>query len=223
MRKSFKIELKPNNKQRTLLVKHSGIARFAYNWGLGRQVENKKNGNKFLTAYDLHKELVKLKKTDFPWMYEASKCAPQIALINLEKAYKNFFRNCKKKKKGKKGFPRFKSRKNALGSFTLDGSIYAYNKYIQLPRIGRVRLKEKSYIPTNLRITQATISERAGRWFIAISFDISKRISFKSREGTVGVDLGLKELAVCSDGVVVENPRPLKKNLKEILVPAHTL
>jgi len=216
MRKSFKVELKPSNKQRTLLVKHSGIARFAYNWGLGRQIENKKNNNKFLTAIDLHKELVKLKKTDFPWMYEVSKCAPQIALINLEKAYKNFFRNCKKKKKGKKGFPRFKSRKNGIGSFTLDGSICAYNKYIQLPRIGKIRLKEKSYMPTDLRVTQATISEKAGRWFIAISFDIPKRISFKPREGIVGVDLGLKELAVCSNGLVVENPRPLKKRLKKL-------
>jgi putative transposase len=101
MRKSFKVELKPNNTQSTLFVKCCGVARFTYNWGLGRQIENRKAGNKFLTAYDLHKELVKLKKTDFPWMYEVSKCAPQIALINLEKAYKNFFRNCKKKKKGK--------------------------------------------------------------------------------------------------------------------------
>jgi len=216
MRKSFKTELRPNNRQITLFTKYCGVARFTYNWALNRQKENKKAGNKFLTAIDLHKELVRLKNTDYPWLREVSKWAPQIALINLEKAYKNFFRNCKNKKKGKKGFPRFKSRKNGLGSFTLDGSICAYNKYIQLPRIGKIRLKEKSYIPTDLRITQATISEKAGRWFIAISFDMKKQISFKPREGIVGVDLGLKELAVCSDGLVVANPRPLKKNLKKL-------
>jgi putative transposase len=216
MRKSFKTELKPNNKQRTLLVKHCGVARFTYNLGLNRQIENKKNGNKFLTAIDLHKELVKLKNTDYPWLREVSKWVPQEALRNLEKAYKNFFRNCKNKKKGKKGFPRFKSRKNGIGSFTLCEPIYVYDDCVKLPRIGRVRLKEKSYVPTNLRITQATISEKAGKWFVAISFDIPKRVSFKPREGTVGVDLGLKELAVCSDGLVVENPRPLKKRLKKL-------
>jgi putative transposase len=103
-----------------------------------------------------------------------------------------------------------------LGSFTLNGSVYVYGNCVKLPRIGIVRLKEKSYIPTDLRVTQATISEKAGKWFIAVSFDMKKKVSFKPREEIVGVDLGLKELAVCSDGLVVENPRPLKKNLKRL-------
>ncbi len=215
MRKSFKAELNPNNKQKTLLAKHSGVARFAYNWALNRQIENRKNGEKFLSAIDLHKQLVKLKKTDYPWMYEVSKCAPQFALMNLEASYKNFFRNCKKRKSGKKGFPRFKSKKNGLGSFTLDGFIHVYNNCVKLPRIGIVRLKEKSYIPTDMRVTKATISEKAGKWFIAISFEIPKKVCFKKRP-TVGVDLGIKELAICSDGKIFENPRPLKKNLKKL-------
>jgi putative transposase len=112
--RGYKTELNLNNAQITACLQHAGDARFAYNWGLKRYQEEYAAGRKTLNAISLHKELNVLKKTDFPWMYEVSKCAPQEALRNLEKAFKRFFENCKKKKagkfKGKAGYPRFKSK-----------------------------------------------------------------------------------------------------------------
>src|SRR5215472_11023381 len=101
IRRGYKTKLDLNNKQITACLKHAGCARFAYNWGLRRYQEEYAKGAKTPNAISLHKELNALKKTDFPWIYEVSKCAPQEALRNLEKAFKRFFENCKKNKAGK--------------------------------------------------------------------------------------------------------------------------
>jgi putative transposase len=99
--KAYKVELNPNNKQRTLLEKSTGVARFAYNWGLNERIELYKSEKKSLTAINQHKILCSKKKTEFPWMYEVSKMAPQGALRNLDTAFKNFFRGIKKGKKNR--------------------------------------------------------------------------------------------------------------------------
>jgi len=103
--RAYRYELDPNGEQRVLLAKHAGVARFAYNWGLARWKEVYEKEKRSTTAIELHRELNRLKKTDFPWMYEVSKWAPQEALRDLEKAFKNFFRALKKGKKG--GYPKF--------------------------------------------------------------------------------------------------------------------
>jgi putative transposase len=156
---------------------------------------------------DLHRELNALKKTDFPWMYNVSKCAPQTALQNLDKAFDGFFRRCKSKV-AKKGFPKFKSRKKGIGSFTLTGAIHVTERTIQLPRLGVLRLNERGYFPTTARIMRATVSERAGRWFVSILTDEEP----KRPKGTeiLGVDIGIAHLAMLSDGTVFDNPRALK-------------
>src|SRR5215467_6050021 len=92
--RGYKTELDLNNAQRTACLKHAGTARFAYNWGLKRYQEAREAGCQMPSAMTLHKELNALKQTDLPWMYEVSKCAPQEALRDLEKAFKNFFRKC---------------------------------------------------------------------------------------------------------------------------------
>src|SRR5690606_29727482 len=108
--KAYKTELKPNNRQRTALLKHCGCARFAFNWGLNRIKEGISKPN----AMQLHKELNARKAEDFPWMYEVSKCCGQEALRDLQKAFQNFFTA---KKAGRMvGYPRFKSKKNAKNS-----------------------------------------------------------------------------------------------------------
>jgi len=96
VQQSYRYELKPNNKQKTLLAKHAGCARFAYNWGLARRIEEHKETQKSSNSIEQHRQLNALKKTEFPWMYEVSKCAPQEALRDLDKAYKNFFRSLKR-------------------------------------------------------------------------------------------------------------------------------
>ena len=157
------------------------------------------------TAIDLHRELNRLKKTDYLWMYEVSKCSPQEALRDLDKAFKNFFEK-------RAGYPNFKSKKRGVGSFRLTGSIYIFENKIQLPRLGVVRLKEKNYLPQNVHILSATVSEKAERWFVSVQVD-GEIETPTNHGGTVGVDLACSDrLAMVSDGTEIENPRALRRN-----------
>jgi putative transposase len=218
--RGYKTELDLTNEQRTLLLKHAGCARFAYNWGLARKMAAYKDGQKTPTAIDLHRELNTLKQTDYPWMYEVSKCAPQEALRHLDKAYANFFRKAKLKArgkyKGKLGFPKFKKKSKAMGSFRLTGSIKVFSDAVQLPRIGRVRLHEHGYIPTDAKILSATISEQAGRWYVSVQVEEEQEKPTPTATSAIGVDLGIKTLATLSDGTVLENPRALKHAQKKL-------
>jgi putative transposase len=259
--KGYKTELDLNNAQITACLKACGTARFVYNWGIKRYQEEYAAGRKTPTAISLHKELNALKKTDFPWMYEVSKCAPQEALRNLEKAFKNFFNNVKKKKsgkfKGKLGYPKLKTKKKGIGSFRLTGAIHVYEKHIQLPRLGRLLLKEAHYIPTSyeafgppvildrklgsslfgppvkicctgtkqlgtgterldVHILSATISEKAGRWFVSVQVEEEVAAPVPATGKVLGVDLGIKTLATTSEAEAFENPKALRKNLKQL-------
>ena len=208
VRKAYKTELKPNGRQRELLENHAGAARFAYNWGLARKVSSYDLTGKSLSAIDLHRELNALKKTRYPWLYEVSKCAPQEALRDLDRAYANFFRRAELKKrgkfKGKVGFPRFKSRKRGLGSFKLTGSIHVEESRLKLPRLGWIRLKEKGYLPAEgktVHILSATVSERAGRWFASLQVEEETPEPVTASGPPVGIDLGVKTLATCSNNM----------------------
>jgi IS605 OrfB family transposase len=218
--RGYKTELDLNHAQITACLKHAGCARFAYNWGLRRYQEEYAAGRKIPTAIGLHKELNALKKTDFPWMYEVSKCAPQEALRNLEKAFKRFFENCKKKKAGKHkekcGYPRFKSKKKGIGSFRLTGALHVFEKAIQLPRLGLLRLKEAGYLPTDTKVLNATVSEKAGRWYVSVQVEEEIADPMKAPGKALGVDLGVKTLATTSEAVAYENPKALRKNLKKL-------
>lgn len=218
--KGYKTELDPNNKQRTLLLKNAGTARFVYNWGLNIKKQAMEKKTRIPSAIDLHRELVKLKQTEHPWLYETSKCSPQEALRNLDNAFKNFFRKCKLKKqgkfKGKVGFPKFKNKKKGIGSFRLYGSINIMNNHIQLPRLGKIKLKEKSYLPINAKTLNVTISERAGRWFASIQAEQEIELPKEKKHDVIGVDLGIKTLAVCSNGEIFENPKALRSRLKKL-------
>jgi putative transposase len=204
IKRAFRYELDLNNEQRTACLKHAGAARWAYNFGLRRKKEAYAAGEKTPTAVDLHRELNVLKQTEISWMYEVSKCAPQEALRNLDRAFVNFFSK-------RSRFPRFKSRKRGIGSFRLTGSIYVNGKTVQLPRLGLLRLKEESAVTG--KILSATVSERAGRWFVSLQVETS--IVVPDNQGpSVGVDLGIKTLATLSDGRVFENPKSYRRKLQ---------
>lgn len=213
--RAYKTELRPDNKQRTLLEKSVGTARFAYNWGLQQRIDVYEKEKKFLTAIDQHKYLCAIKKTEFPWMYEVSKCAPQLALVDLDTAFKNFFRGLKRGQKV--GFPKFKSKHKSTPAYHLDtNSFYVTNASIHLAKIGTVRLKEKSYIPVkNVKYNFLTVSKTAGRWFASVQCEAE--ISDSSKPETVlGVDVGIKALATCSNGEVFENNKYLNKSKKKL-------
>jgi len=214
--KCYKTELDLNNHQRTACLRHAGAARFVYNWALRRKIDAYEARQKVPTAIDLHRELNVLKKTELPWLYETSKCAPQEALRNLDKAYQGFFRRCKSGA-AKKVFPRFKSRKRGIGSFTLTGAIHVIDRTIQLPRFGILRLKEHGYFPSDVEITSATVSERVGRWFVSIQ--TKEEPIREAGTETLGMDVGIKSLAVLSDGTMFENSKALRaaeRNLKHL-------
>ena len=157
-------------------------------------------------------------------MYEVSKCAPQEALRNLDRAFERWLEYLREKKKGKRparrvGFPAFKSRKRRLGSFRLFGTIRVSRRSIILPRIGEVKLKECDYLPTEgVEILSATVSERAGRWFVSLQVEeeIDDPVD-NGRDGiVVGVDLGIKNLATTSDGETFKGPEALSRNLRKL-------
>lgn len=209
IQRAYKTELDPNNSQRTACLKHAGVARFAYNWGLARRIDEYKNNGKTVNAMDLHRRLNRLKKTDFPWMYEVSKCAPQEALRDLDRAFKNFF-------EGRARYPRFKSRKRGIGPFRLTGSIKVFQDAIQLPRLGSVMLKERGYLPTDAHILSATVSERGGRWFVSITIEGEVDDPKPNGGEVAGVDLGIKSLAVVSDGTIFENQKALHHHERKL-------
>ncbi|MHA1615075.1 MAG: RNA-guided endonuclease InsQ/TnpB family protein [Candidatus Thorarchaeota archaeon] len=214
--KAYRYELDPNNIQKSSLAQHAGVARFAYNWGLDQRIARYKNsqGNdRFTDAIKQHKLLNSLKKTEFPWMYETSKCAPQEALRDLHQAFKNFHRGLKNGKKI--GFPRFK-RRGVRDSFRLTGAIRFHERSIQLPRIGEVRLKEKRKCYCNGRILSATVQRRASRWFVSVTVVEDILDPQPVRGVPVGVDLGIKTLATLSDGTTFANPRALGRRLRKL-------
>jgi len=214
--KAYKYELDPNNIQRSSLAQHTGVARFAYNWGLEQRIKQYKNnqGNdRFTDAMKQHKLLNSLKKTEFPWMYETSKCAPQEALRDLHIAFKNFYRGLKSGKKV--GFPRFKIR-GVRDSFRLTGTIRFHKRAIQLPRIGKVRLKEKREKYYSGRILSVTVRRRANRWFVSVTVEEDILDPQPVRGAPVGVDLGIKTLATLSDGTTFANARAIGRRLRKL-------
>jgi putative transposase len=218
--RGYKTELDLNNEQRTACLKHAGAARFAYNWGLARSQEIYRTTGKRPTALDLHKQLNVLKPTDFPWMYEVSKCAMQEALRDLEKAYKNFFRRVELAKagkwKGKLGFPKPKKKSKDIGSFRLTGSVKVFSNVVKLPRLGRLRIHEHDFIPTDAKVLSATVSEQAGRWFVSIQVEEEQEKPDPTATTAIGVDLGITMLATCSDGMIFANPHALKHAQKRL-------
>ena len=151
-------------------------------------------------------------------MYEVSKCAPQEALRNLDRAFANYFRRVQLKQagklRGKVGYPQFKTKKQGPGSFRLTGAIAIFPDAVQLPRLGRLRLKERGYLPTSgVKILSATVSEHAGHWYVSIQVE-REQVVPKNTGPIVGVDLGVKALATVSDGTVFSNPHHLKHHLR---------
>jgi putative transposase len=216
MFKSYKTELDLNNKQRTLLLQYAGTARFVFNWALADRIERHKQELK-TNKFEQKKRFNVLKKEKYAWICDIAYTVMEREFENCDQAFQNFFRRCKKGEK-RVGYPKFKSKKNGIGSFTLRGSIIVETNRIKLPKIGWIRLKEDKYLPTNeVKIISANISERAGHWLISVLVDTQKEIvPLKLTDKVIGVDLGIKELATCSNGKVFPNPKALNKSEKKL-------
>ena len=200
----------PNNKQKTKLFQCANTARFAYNWALGREKENYKNGGKFLSDGDLRKEFTQLKKTEeYSWLNEISNNVTKQAIKDACNAYKRFF-------KGYSKFPKFKSRKFSAPSFYQDNvKIQFSDTHVKLEgfttskrknkqKINWIRLAEHNRIPTDCKYMNPRIKYDGLNWWITVGVEYEDSTTIPSNDG-VGIDLGIKDLAICSDGIKYKN------------------
>ena len=213
--RAYKTELDPNNKQRTWLGRCCGAARFVYNWGLGEWQEQYGIGGQ-PSAYALCRYFNSMKDDRCPWIRKLPYAITESAFLNLGVAYKNFFRRVKQGQTP--GYPKFKKRGRG-SSFQLKNTRVENNR-VRLTGLGWVRLKEHGYIPTTESGVKfgvyATISERAGRWYISVLTMDDTPVERNDSALVIGIDFGIKTLAVCSDGTTYENPRPLREAQRQL-------
>jgi len=209
--KAYKTKLRLNNKERGFMRRYAGTARYVYNWALADRKERYGAGNP-TNYYEQKKRFNETKDEVCPWIREMPYTVTETAFRNLDRAYQNFFRRVKKGEKP--GFPRFKSR-HGRQSFGMNGAVVVERNHIRLPIVGWLRLAEKSYIPEG-KYTTSTISRDNGNWFVSVLVEEPKPKPTNGNGKVLGIDLGIKSLAVCSDRTVLENPRVLAKYEKRL-------
>ena len=208
LQRAHRIKLKPNNKQVTYFKKACGVRRLAFNWGLAEWKRQYEVGEK-PSAFGLNKQFNAVKKSEFPFVSEVTKCAPQRAFADLEKAFKKFFKKTSR-------YPKFK-KKGQRDSFYVDNLKFKLNgKSIKIPKLGWVRMQESQRLPG--RRLSATVSKEAAGWFVSITVEIpdGSECSDSQVYSAVGVDLGIDKLAVLSNGRIFENPKTTKKYEKRL-------
>ena len=217
MIKTIRVMLVPNNKQKTKLFRYASTFRFAYNWTLGREKENYENGGKFISDGDLRKEFTQLKKTEeYSWLNEISNSVTKQAIKDACNAYKRFF-------KGYSKFPKFKSRKHSTPSFFQDNvkiqftdthvkvEGFAVSKKKNKQKLNWIKLAECGRIPTkNVKYTNPRIKYDGLNWYITVGVEYEEYTCLPTNEA-IGIDLGIKDLAICSDGNTYKNMNKTQK------------
>jgi putative transposase len=199
--------LDPNNIQATYFARACGVARFAYNWALSEWNRLYALGEK-ISEGQLRKCLNAIKREQFPWMLEVTKCAPQLAIMDLGTAFKNFFTGLAK-------YPQFK-KKGRHDSFSISNDQFKVKgSAIRIPGLGLVRMREQ--LRFTGKILGATVSRTADNWFVSIQVEMSdpEPIHF-GKSQAVGVDLGVINLATLSEGPPVPGPKPHKALLSRL-------
>lgn len=213
--KSYKFRLYPNLEQKTLLEKTFGCCRFVYNHYLAKSIEDYENTRKSNSCNQNCKDLTHLKK-DYKWLSEVSSTALQQSIRHLDAAYQNFFRKVKQGKTP--GFPKFK-RKSSNQSFTVPkdapSTLAIKENKIQIPKLKFVKFKQDREIQG--RIVSATVSKTSsGKYYISLCCVDVPVEEFEKTGSVVGLDLGIKDFAITSDGGKIENPKFLRKSEKRI-------
>ena len=215
MIKTYKIKLKPNNKQQTKMLQFCGAKRFAYNWTLVKQEENYKNGGKFIKDSELRKEFTVLRNSkEYEWLKDVSSDVPKQAIKDACLAYKRFF-------KGQSKHPKFKTKKNNIQSFYQDNfKIQISNSKVFLSNIGWVKIMEKNKLPIGkgklkeISVINPRITFDGINWWISIGIEYNDSIEIPKNDG-IGIDLGVKDLAICSDKITYKNINKTK-NVKKL-------
>ena len=211
---SKKVRLYPTELQEQKLLQSVGTARFIYNWTLARQEENYKNGGKFISDNDLRKELTQLKKSELSWLNKVSNNVAKQAVKDACNAYKRFF-------KGLSDKPRFKSKRKSKKSFYNDNCKLKVKegRLVNIEKVGWVKTNEQ--LPIGVKYSNPRISYDNKYWYISVGIE-HEEIQEELTDVSLGIDLGLKELAICSDGTVYKNinktheVKKIEKRLKRL-------
>ena len=214
--KTLKIKLKPNNKQETKMFQFAGAKRFAYNWAIAKEQENYKNGGKFIQDSVLRKEFTQLKKIDeYKWLYSISTNVTKQAIKDACLSYKRFFKGLSKP-------PKFKSKKNDTPSFYVDNiKIKFTNTHVRLEnfstskkknktKLNWIKLCEKGKIPIGCKYINPHVVYDGMSWFICVGIEYADNTETPVNEG-IGIDLGVKDLAICSNGITYQNINKTQK------------
>ena len=216
MIKTYKIKLKPNNKQKTKMLQFCGAKRFAYNWALNKQKENYASGGKFISDCELRKQFTQLKKTEeYRWLYSISNNVTKQAIKDCCTAYKRFFSGIGKK-------PKFKSKRTDRPSFYVDNmKIKFTSTHVKLENIATskrknkaklnwIRLSERNKIPTDCKYINPHVVYDGIDWFICVGIEFIDNKEVPVNDG-IGIDLGVKDLAICSNGEIFRNINKTQK------------
>lgn len=215
--KSLKIRLLPTEEQNILMFKSTGISRFTFNWGLNRWNELYNNGLK-PSADELKKEFNNTIKKDqsYKWLYEVSGQVTAQAFKDLETAFKNFF-------KGNAKYPKFKSKRKSKKSFYVrNDAIKFINDTVNLEKIGKVKYKTNYKIPILPSYVNPRCHFDGKYWYLTFGYKQNENQVELNKNLSIGIDLGIKDLAICSNGIIIKNinksvtVRKLEKRLKRL-------
>ena len=232
---AHRIQLMPNNKQRTYFRKAIGCCRFAYNWGLAEWQRRYKMGERGLTGRKLRNSFNAIRGEEFPWTYEVTKYATAHAFDDLQRAFDNFFAHRAK-------YPTMHRKRDGIGSFYIGvgqeiklsdthkglkhlkntaHNVNGKHQYLNIPNLGYVKMAERLRFIG--KILGVKISQDGDKFFasfhVQITEDEYRRThpeASREKHGAVGIDLGLKEAMTLSDGIAVSNPRTLRKHQRKI-------
>ena len=210
MVKAIKVMLIPNNVQQTKLFQYAGASRFAYNWALAREKENYEKGGRFIPDTELRKEFTRLRNSDeYAWLLNVSNNVTKQAIKDACSAYKNFF-------KGLQRYPRFKAKKKSMPKFYQDNikiqfrdthvkfEGFSFSRKANKQKLNWVKLAEHGRIPTDAKYRNPRVSFDGLNWWISVCVEFPDCRDRSNHDG-IGIDLGIKDLAICSDGNTYKN------------------
>ena len=210
MVKAIKVMLIPNNIQKTKMFQYAGASRFAYNWALAREKENYEKGGRFIPDTELRKEFTRLRNSDeYAWLLNVSNNVTKQAIKDACSAYKNFF-------KGLQRYPRFKAKKKSMPKFYQDNikiqfrdthvkfEGFSFSRKANKQKLNWVKLAEHGRIPTDAKYRNPRVSFDGLNWWISVCVEFPDCRDRSNHDG-IGIDLGIKDLAICSDGNTYKN------------------
>ena len=220
LKRAYKIEIHPTDEQKSKIHQAIGVSRFVYNFYIAHNKEVYEKEGKFVSGMDFSKWLNNEyipNNEEMKWIKEVSSKARKQSIMNADRAFKDFF-------KGKKGFPKFKKKKNqdVKAYFPKNNKTdWTLERHrVKIPTLGWVRLKEFGYIPTNSVVKSGTASQKANRYYVSILVEEKEVKRSKPINEGIGIDLGIKDFAICSNGAKFKNVnktstvKKLEKKLK---------